>query len=167
MALMVGSPPPESVSGASGDQQPGSTGNVAPTPPPLLPDQLPRVLMTVIAESPEFFGGPQLAPVMSAMIGDASVEKAQARTAVDAIQLKLDSKIAEFSDLKEQYARLEERLEGAETLGTQQKYCTFFGTAAVGFAIELYKSQYKIPAVLLGLLGIGLLLMNLKRGKKS
>lgn len=168
MVLMVGSPPPvENVSGASGDQQPGSTGNIAPTPPPLLADQLPRVLMTIIAESPEIFGGPQLAPVMCAVISDASAEKIQARTSVDAIQAKLDCKIAELSDLKERHARLEERLEAAATLGTMHKVCTFVGTAAVGFAIEFYKSKYTIAAIVFGLLGLGLLLMNLKRGKKS
>lgn len=168
MELMVGSPPPaENDNGASGDQQPGSAGNVAPTPPPLVADQLPRAFMMVIAESPEFFGGPQLAPVMSAMISDASFDKVQARTSVNAIQSKLDSKIAELSDWKEKHARLEERLEAAATLGTMQKFCTFFGTAAVGFAIELYKSNYTTFSMLLGLFGLGLLSTNLKRGKKS
>ncbi|MGG7671030.1 hypothetical protein [Pseudomonas sp. WC2] len=168
MDLMVGSPPPaENDNGASGDQQPGSAGNVAPTPPPLVADQLPRVFMHIIAKSPEFFGGPHLAPVMSAMISDASVEKVQARTSVDAIQSKLDSKIAELSELKEKHARLEERLEAATTLGNMQKLCTFIGTAAVGFAIEFFKSNYTTVAVLVGLFGLGLLSMNLKRGKKS
>lgn len=168
MVLIVGSPPPaENDNGAFGNQQPGSAGNVMPTPPPLVADQLPRALMMVIADSPEFFGGPQIAPVMSAVISDARFEKVQARTSVEAIQSRLDSKNAELSDLKEKHARLEERLEAAAILGTMQKICTFVGTAAVGFAIEFYKSNYTNVSILLGLFGLALLSTNLKRGKKS
>ncbi|MDD0971915.1 MULTISPECIES: hypothetical protein [Pseudomonas] len=167
MELPVGAPPPaEDDNGVSGEQQPGSSGNVAPTPPPLEGDLLPRTFMGVITGNPETFGGPQMAAVMAAMISDASYDKAQARLSVDAIQAKLDSANAEISDWKEKYGRLEERLDSASTLGTIKKSCTFFGTIAVGFAIELYKSHYTI-SVLLGLCGLGMLSINLVRGKRS
>lgn len=167
MELPVGAPPPaEDDNGVSGEQQLGASGNVAPTPPPLEGDLLPRTFMGVITGNPETFGGPQMAAVVAAMISDASYDKAQARQSVNAIQAKLDIATAEISDWKQKYGRLEERLEAASTLGTIQKACTFFGTIAVGFAIELFKSNYTI-SVLFGLCGLGLLSINLMRGKRS
>ncbi|WP_084297197.1 hypothetical protein [Pseudomonas sp. URIL14HWK12:I5] len=169
-------PDPDQVdSGVAGNQQPGSLDDIAPTPPPLEGELLPRTVIRLIEGSPDHYGGDQLGPVISAIINDAQYDKEQARGQVTAIQARLDAANAELVEQRLINARLEEQLKSTEGQlksgfyrNIFEKFLTFCSPVAFSVAIELFRLKSDLWWALAAL-GIGLLAVNFlpAKGKSS
>lgn len=168
MELSAVPDPGQDKSGASGDQQQGSLGDIIYTPPPLEGEHLPKTIIGLIALSPHEYGGDQVGPVISAVIRDSQADKERLRQHIAGIQARLDQTNSELVEQRLANARFEVELRVATKRTLLEKSVAFLCPVAFSIGIELYRNnnQLWMPLVAIGVVLIASLLLPLK-GKRS
>ena len=158
--------PADANSGVSGTQQAGTSAEISAIPAPLEGQLLQRTFISLVAGSPDRYGGEHNAPIIGALINDFAYDKDQARNLAVEKQQQLDKAIADLNEQKLANVRLEERLAESARSNLVQKICTFFSPVLLSLAVDLFKTN-ATSAYLVGVIGLGLLLTNFvpRRGK--
>jgi hypothetical protein len=145
-------------SGTEGNQAVGTSIVPVAIAPPMQAASVPDAIDGLIATHSRNLGGDVAARLLAASMRQTSNQLAAAHETIAEQSSELRAANTAITDLRVENASLLARLN--EMIGTNRikQFTTFVATAVLGVAVDLYKDDLSIPALLLGLLGIGLLL---------
>lgn len=154
-------------SGVSGTQEKGVEVLGPIEAPPLLSRQpLHATFIGLTERNPKNFGGDFNATVVASMIGHCSKESDDAKHSLWEKDQELKASTKELTEAKVEIAKLTEKLKAAAGTSLAKQACTFLGTVTLGFAVELYRGNFKI-SILAGIVGIALLALTFLLNKKD
>ncbi|NNG60165.1 hypothetical protein HKD51_01060 [Pseudomonas fragi] len=154
-------------SGVSGTQEKGGE-YLGPIEAPLILSRqsLHDTFIGLTEKNPRNFGGDFNATVVASMISHCSQESADAKHFLKQKDQELRANTNELSAAKVEIAKLTEQLKSAVGISRATQGCTFLGTVILGFAVELYRSNFKI-SVLAGVVGAALIGLTFVLSKKG
>lgn len=154
-------------SGVSGTQEKGDEPQgVLETLPPFSRPALRDAFIGLTATRPRNFGGDFNAALIGSMVDHFSQESIDAKESLKQKNEELRDSIDELSVAKIEIATLREKLVAAAGVSRVKQTCTFIGTAVLGVAIDLYKSNLNI-SYLVGITGAILIGMTLFIDRKE
>lgn len=150
--------PEISSSGVDGSQVVGTAIIPSSVAPPLQTASVPDAIDGLIATHSRNLGGDVAARLLAASMRDTSNQLAAAHHKISELSDDLKDSSMTISNLRVQKARIESRLE--EVIGGNRikNASVFVGTAILGVAVDLFKNNSMVPALLLSILGASLLI---------
>lgn len=139
-------------SGVSGTQTQGAEVQKTLSNTPPLEGVLLKAVVGIATSRPKSFGGDVNAKLLAGIMQHFTDETAEAKATATLKEKALDQQREKLSEANIETAILKERLDAATQNSRRNQWTGIIGTALIGAAIDLYKSNLNI-SYLVGLLG--------------
>lgn len=159
--------PDPTSTGVEGTQTQGLAVVPATLAPPMQISSVPDAIDGLLATHSRNLGGDVAARLLAASMRHTSNQLAAAHETISIKNSEEKAAIETITKLKVEIAELGGRLKQIQGASRTGSVCTFVGTALLGVAIDLYKSNVSVGAVLTGLLGVALLLFVISKMREE